>query len=376
MKNILRFAFVLSLIFSSSLMAKNWTWYIQSTNVVSGSPGYIDVTLGIRANSSGDEGRLGNNALIGGMSADLYEIGTYAPIVQTNHLTNYTMVMQQAPLSPNWWYACTYDGSTGGGALVTTGGIAVVTIRFFIFDPSGTSNITLGTFQETYEDDNITSVTVSFDNSGGDVSLPVELSSFNAVVEPNFVTLNWITESEVNNLGFEVYRAPEEGADYLLLSSYETNPDLAGQGNSNTQQEYSYKDESVEPETTYWYKLSDVDFNGIRTFHDPISVEVPKAPEIPTVYKLHSNYPNPFNPTTTLRFDIPGGAERVDGKLVIYNSLGQEIKTLVQDKFSPGSYEVQWDGRTDFGNSAPSGIYFVVFRTDRFSQTGKLLLLK
>lgn len=108
----------------------------------------------------------------------------------------------------------------------------------------------------------------------------------------------------------------------------------------------------------------------------PTSVEEGTA-DIPTVFQLHPNYPNPFNPSTTLRFDIPAtGSAFVDVRLVIYNSLGQAIRTLYQDKSSPGSYEIQWDGRTDFGGNAPSGVYFVVFNAGSFTQTGKLLLLK
>ena len=99
--------------------------------------------------------------------------------------------------------------------------------------------------------------------------------------------------------------------------------------------------------------------------------------EIPTRYSLYQNYPNPFNPTTTLRFDIPStGAELVDTKLIIYNSLGQSIKKLYNENLSAGSYEIQWDGTNDFGKSAPTGIYFALFRADGFTQLRKLVLIK
>jgi len=94
-------------------------------------------------------------------------------------------------------------------------------------------------------------------------------------------------------------------------------------------------------------------------------------------FNLYTNHPNPFNPTTTLRFDIPlTGSGLVNTKLVIYNSLGQLIRNLYQDRLSPGSYEVQWDGRTNSGNLAPSGIYFVMFNADGFSQIRKITFLK
>jgi hypothetical protein len=109
----------------------------------------------------------------------------------------------------------------------------------------------------------------------------------------------------------------------------------------------------------------------------PLPVKVPVNLEIPKSFKLHPNYPNPFNPTTTFQLDIPRiGAELVDTRLVIYNSVGQEIKALYQDKLSAGSYEVQWNGRTNFGKKAPSGIYFALFKANGFYQSRKLILLK
>jgi hypothetical protein len=97
----------------------------------------------------------------------------------------------------------------------------------------------------------------------------------------------------------------------------------------------------------------------------------------PDKFQLYQNFPNPFNPLTTIRFDIPmTGSGPVDTKIDIYNSLGQMIKTLYQDKLSAGSYEVKWDGTTNTGNNAPSGIYFVIFKADKFTQTRKVVLVK
>jgi hypothetical protein len=209
----------------------------------------------------------------------------------------------------------------------------------------------------------------------GDISLPVELSMFNIIVRIEGVTLSWATESELNNLGFEVYRAPEEESDYVLLTSYRTNSDLQGQGNSSTRHEYNFTDNSAEPQTTYWYKLADLDYRGIKTFHGPISVTTPKA--LPNGFNLRPNYPDPFNPSTTIHFEIPQtGSGAVDAILIIYNTLGQVSKTLYRENLAAGSYEVQWDGTTDSGNTAPSGIYFLVFRADQFQQTEKLVLVK
>jgi hypothetical protein len=99
------------------------------------------------------------------------------------------------------------------------------------------------------------------------------------------------------------------------------------------------------------------DFNGIPHNVSYVNQEIP----LPVKQPITSEFP---------------GSGLVNTKLVIYNSLGQAIKTLYQDKLSAGSYEVQWDGRTDFGDNASSGIYFAIFKAGGYSQTGKLLLLK
>ena len=88
----------------------------------------------------------------------------------------------------------------------------------------------------------------------------------------------------------------------------------------------------------------------------------------PDDYKLYQNYPNPFNPTTNVRFDI---RESSQTKLIVYNILGKEIATLVNEKLNAGSYEVSWDGA-----GYPSGIYFYKLVTDEFSDVKKMVLVK
>ncbi|HSD62790.1 MAG TPA: T9SS type A sorting domain-containing protein [Ignavibacteriaceae bacterium] len=90
---------------------------------------------------------------------------------------------------------------------------------------------------------------------------------------------------------------------------------------------------------------------------------------IPTEYSLYNNYPNPFNPTTTIRFDLP---ERTNVELSVYNILGQKVKTLVASETKiPGRYEVSFNG-----NSLASGVYIYRLTTQNYSQTKKMLLIK
>jgi hypothetical protein len=210
----------------------------------------------------------------------------------------------------------------------------------------------------------------------GDVSLPVELASFNALIDNNMVKLRWVTESEINNAGFELYRSPDDQDSYNLLNSYLYNPNLIGQGNSNIRHEYKYEDNTVEPGKTYWYKLADVDLNGDKTFHSPISVTLSEQ-VLPAQYRLYPAFPNPFNPSTRLRFDIPDNeGSSVKASLVIYNTLGQIVKTLYQGYSETGSYEFLWLGDNEKGHLVPNGIYIVVLITEKYQQSRKLILMK
>jgi hypothetical protein len=99
--------------------------------------------------------------------------------------------------------------------------------------------------------------------------------------------------------------------------------------------------------------------NGIPPIGDPI---------IPLVYLLEQNYPNPFNPTTKIRYDLPR-YEFVN--LSVYDVLGREVETLVNEKLYPGSYEVEWNA-----SSYPSGVYFYKLISGNYVQTKKMMLLK
>lgn len=94
----------------------------------------------------------------------------------------------------------------------------------------------------------------------------------------------------------------------------------------------------------------------------------------PASFELHQNFPNPFNPSTTIRFSVPR-AERV--KITIFNNLGQEVCRLTDNSYPAGVYELTWDGRDDAGNPAASGMYFYTMRVaDKFSDVKKMLILK
>jgi hypothetical protein len=93
-------------------------------------------------------------------------------------------------------------------------------------------------------------------------------------------------------------------------------------------------------------------------------------------FTIFNNYPNPFNSTTQIKYNIPQSGKV---KLIIYNILGQKVKTLVDAIQNTGKYSVIWDGRNEYGNEVGSGVYFytVVYKSEKVSErTKKILLLK
>ncbi|RMH02497.1 MAG: hypothetical protein D6706_00005, partial [Chloroflexi bacterium] len=101
-------------------------------------------------------------------------------------------------------------------------------------------------------------VKVHGEGNVGDLSLPVNLSSFSALAGTNKVTLKWATESEVENVGFEILRANDKDGDYQEISSYRSNSSLKGQYSTSHRTDYRYDDQLVQTGQTYWYKLIDV----------------------------------------------------------------------------------------------------------------------
>jgi len=94
---------------------------------------------------------------------------------------------------------------------------------------------------------------------------------------------------------------------------------------------------------------------------------------IPTVFELSQNYPNPFNPSTSIIYEI---SEESIVSIIIYDLMGNEVKTLVNEDKPVGQYQVNWDGKDNLGNSVSGGTYFYKFQTGDFIQARKMVLLK
>jgi hypothetical protein len=188
--------------------------------------------------------------------------------------------------------------------------------------------------------------------------IPVELISFNAEIQENGITLLWQTATETNNSGFDVERSSDN-------KTFEKMGFVEGKGTTSELQEYRFVDAGVTGKGKYYYRLRQVDYDGTESYSDVLEVDYSI---IPTVFSLSQNYPNPFNPLTTIQFGIP---EAVKTTLKIYDAIGSEVATIVNEVLEPGYYKYQWNGV-----NCASGVYFYRLQAGSFVSTKKLMLLK
>lgn len=195
----------------------------------------------------------------------------------------------------------------------------------------------------------------------GSQALPVELTSFCSQVKESDISLNWQTQTEVNCNAFEVERINlgTVGASDI----WERVAFVPAHGNSNSSNSYQYCDKGLAP-GKYLYRLKVVDNDGSYYYSYTIEVDISRLMN----FSLSQNYPNPFNPNTTISYNLP-----VTGIVVVkvYNSLGQEVATLVNETQQAGNHTVKFNA----GNM-PSGIYSYTIRSGNFSDMKKMILIK
>ena len=205
-----------------------------------------------------------------------------------------------------------------------------------------------------------------------DNSLPVELLSFRADVEKNGIKLKWQTASESENQGFEIWRKIDADTAYVLLDSYLSDPGLQGQGNSSRGNEYIYNDLQVFSGESYMYALFDVSYNGSRTKLRKLSVDfIPAAlskninGSLPETAVLFQNRPNPFNPSTLIRFSVPASAQENSGnvRLDIFDIRGRLVDVLFDGVLAGGVYSAFWKAKNREGRDVASGTYIYRLRT-------------
>ena len=194
------------------------------------------------------------------------------------------------------------------------------------------------------------------------VKTPVELAHFSGrIIERHGVELEWETTVETAHAGFNVYRRSVSEREYVQLNSNLIKADGT--------RKYRYLDRNITVGETYYFKLEDVSLTGEKTQHDAITLFVTKPDE----YKLYQNYPNPFNPKTHIDYQLPD-VSRVT--IRIFNIIGQEVRTLVDETKTIGYHSVIWNGLDNFGTPVTSGIYYYRMETNSFVEVKKMLLLR
>ena len=171
-------------------------------------------------------------------------------------------------------------------------------------------------------------------------------------------------------VGASVY----DGSDKLVIAAWAANDEynLPGYypGNPIVIKYYSWVKDS-EKEIQIAFESSEAStFGGAAYSSGKI---ISSQPNLPTEYALEQNYPNPFNPNTTIKYQLPEGTKVT---LKIFNLLGQEVITLVDDYQAPGFYKKAWEGKDRYGREISSGIYFYQILTNNFSKTRKMIFLK
>lgn len=193
--------------------------------------------------------------------------------------------------------------------------------------------------------------------------IPVELTSFTASVSGSNVTLSWSTATETNNSGFEIHRS--QTSEVKSQMEWETIGFVEGKGTTAEISNYSFIDILNHTHNhTLSYRLKQIDFDGSFEYSNSIEVEI----GLPTQFILEQNYPNPFNPVTTISWQSPVGHHQT---LKVYNILGNEVATLVDEYREAGRYEVSFDA-----SNIASGIYICELKAGAYIQSRKMVVLK
>ena len=216
-------------------------------------------------------------------------------------------------------------------------------------------DVTLGAYTITIQGNGPNGTPVHRRTVTLDVIVPVELTSFTANTDKNDVILTWNTATEVNNQGFEIQRKTS--------SEYERVGFVEGKGTTTEVQNYFFRDKDL-LSGAYTYRLKQMDFDGSFAYSDEVEIEIDQ----PSVFYLGQNYPNPFNPSTNIKYSIPA-----DGivTLKVYDILGKEVSTLVNEYQQAGTFDVVFEG-----SNLASGVYYYQLITADLTATKKLMLTK
>ena len=195
---------------------------------------------------------------------------------------------------------------------------------------------------------------------------PAELASFDGAVQNDRVVLNWSTVSQTNNAGWRITRSVD-GETFEAVGDF-----VQGAGTADALMNYRFEDKNLPGVEKVYYRLEQVDLDGSVSQSNVIEVLLGARMPLPTEFAV-SVYPNPFNPSTTISYDLPEGAPV---SVIIYDVLGQQVRHLISQFNSTGRYSVQWDARDNQGRGVASGVYIARVDAGTTTLSQKMLLLK
>ncbi len=192
--------------------------------------------------------------------------------------------------------------------------------------------------------------------------VPVELASFSASVTTAGVELKWTTATETNNYGFSIERR-SEGSDFAEIGF------VKGNGTSTVINSYSFVDTKPLNGSVY-YRLKQIDLDGSVNYSNEIMAD---NSGMVNGFHLYGNYPNPFNPSTTISFSL---SEKENVRVIVRDILGSEVAEIFNGIAAPGINRVQWNGNNSAGQMVNSGVYFYTVEVNGKVFTGKMILNK
>lgn len=199
-------------------------------------------------------------------------------------------------------------------------------------------------------------------NGPHNITVPVELLSFSAMPQSGSIRLTWTVTMMFDLYGFEIQRT--QGKEEFKVIGF-----ITAKGDSPDMDNYTFEDKHVLAGETYIYRLRMIDRDGSFSLSDSRNVSA----LTPQNHKLLASYPNPFNSQTRIRFEL---SSQEDIQLLIYDMNGRLVRHLAEQPFSAGAHEIVWDGLSEYGRTAPSGIYVVKLMTLQSSFEQKLTMLK
>ena len=379
-----KIAFVIMLVLCSNSI------FVTSVNgrfvVVKSDTSKLSVLLQINTNTGSDD--MGGATIV--VSFDKNVLGYNSnPITNQDYIFHnfsggtYDEAKVTKPLSDKLWiniYLPSENNNRGTLVSGSNGWTDVVTLNFDVKNPRDTARVywlSSNLFWQVYDADNSTNWAVGKFTNLINAPVTIELLSFTAVLLDNSnIQLDWSTITYADNAGYDVERkstfSSSDTSASLSMTGWEKVGFVPSNKVLNTPVSYSFTDNTVNSTKNIKYRLKSVNIDATYTILKEIDVLMS-----PQSFELSQNYPNPFNPSTKIRYTIPSVAlSGVEGSqtqvtMKIYDILGNEVATLVNEQQSPGSHEVIFDA-----NGLSSGVYIYRLETSGFVDTKKMILLR